>query len=94
MSELGKQSAQLHREVGILLQFSRLDHFFFIGGETLPMREALQARGMAARQMHTFEKKDDLRRALDGMEGVFFLKGSRIYGLETLVDFGHCQLIE
>ncbi|MDR2664327.1 MAG: hypothetical protein LBB14_02250, partial [Puniceicoccales bacterium] len=86
MSELGVDSERLHRRAGRALPFSRGDLFFLLGPETVAIGEELVRRGLSPDRLKIFKEKSALAKALIPISGPVYLKGSRRYGLETLVS--------
>jgi UDP-N-acetylmuramyl pentapeptide synthase len=93
MSELGNQSDAIHWRAGEKFPAAPGDHFFFLGKETEPMRDALLLRGFPKKNLRNFQEKSDIRDGMGHWPGPIYLKGSRCYALETLIDFDSCDLL-
>ncbi|MDR0678678.1 MAG: Mur ligase domain-containing protein, partial [Puniceicoccales bacterium] len=93
MGELGADSELLHRRAGRNLPFSRNDRFFLVGPETVVLGEELLRRGLLSDRLKIFPDKAALAAALSPIRGPIYLKGSRCYALETLVDLGGCEIL-
>ncbi len=86
MGELGKQSAALHREVGKGLRLRPQDRVFITGGDVEALREGLLAAGNGTRQIVAFSDLETIVDTVLRHKGYVFMKGSRVYGLEELLD--------
>jgi UDP-N-acetylmuramyl pentapeptide synthase len=93
-SEYGEESEKQHRLAGECFPLIGEGEFFLIGNECLPLAEALWRRGIKRGQIHILEQRDDVRQIIDQREGNFYLKGSRCYALEKLIDFTECDFLE
>jgi len=86
MEELGPESAAWHRKLAAGLPLGREDRVFLIGGMTVEMQSALQnARVRPASVTFVPEIEEAIEEILES-EGVLFLKGSRKYRLEKILD--------
>jgi UDP-N-acetylmuramoyl-tripeptide--D-alanyl-D-alanine ligase len=92
MGEYGVESEQQHRLAGEQLSIGAWERILFIGGECLPLCDALKRRGFSGQNMHICHDLDEIRANLRDVEGAIYLKGSRMYGLERLIDFDDCEL--
>jgi UDP-N-acetylmuramoyl-tripeptide--D-alanyl-D-alanine ligase len=86
MEELGEQSAEYHRQFGRTLLLRPGDHLFAIGGQAAALREGLLENGNDPAQISVITNLDPVRERLAGFAGAAFLKGSRRYQLETILD--------
>lgn len=92
MSGLGFASKVLHEKAGKLIPFSANDHFIFVGNETAPMLVALRGRGLPEGNAQIFpQKTESIKEIINNFRGAVYLKGSRCYALETLIDFDNCR---
>jgi len=89
MEELGEQSAMFHRALGRELSkhLRPQDRVYAIGDEAEALRTgALEAGQIEPTQITVVETLDTLRAAIADFRGALFLKGSRRYRLETLIE--------
>ena len=86
MEELGPESADYHRRFGRTLLLQPGDHLFAIGGQADALREGLLENGNDPAQVEVVTSLDPVRARLIGFKGAVFLKGSRRYQLETILD--------
>lgn len=86
MEELGPESAEYHRRFGRTLLLQPGDHLFVIGGQADALREGLLENGNDPAQAEVVTSLDPVRARLAGFKGAVFLKGSRRYQLETILD--------
>jgi UDP-N-acetylmuramoyl-tripeptide--D-alanyl-D-alanine ligase len=90
MLELGQAAEQLHREVGSLVARSPIDLLVTIGELAGWASEEAKARGMDERAVVHFADKAQARRDLRGIvkpDDVVLVKGSRLAGLDEIVEF-------
>jgi UDP-N-acetylmuramoyl-tripeptide--D-alanyl-D-alanine ligase len=86
MDELGPESAEYHRLFGRTLHLRRGDHLFVIGGQAEALREGLLENGNDPGQFDVITDLALVRERLAGFKGAVFLKGSRRYQLETVLE--------
>ena len=86
MEELGADSANFHRQLGRLLHLRQGDFLFALGSQAAALREGLLENGNAAAQIAIAADVAPVRERLAGFKGAVFLKGSRRYRLETVLD--------
>lgn len=86
MEELGEQSAEYHRQFGRTLLLRPGDHLFAIGGQAAALREGLLENGNDPAQIAVITDLAPVRERLAGFQGAVFLKGSRRYQLETVLE--------
>jgi len=89
MEELGEQSAMFHRALGRELSkhLRPQDCAYAIGDEAEALRTgALEGGQVAPEQITVVETLDTLRAKLADFRGALFLKASRRYQLETLIE--------
>jgi UDP-N-acetylmuramoyl-tripeptide--D-alanyl-D-alanine ligase len=86
MEELGPDSATYHRQLGRLLHLRRGDFLFALGGQAAALREGLLENGNDPAQVAVVADVAPVRERLAGFKGAVFLKGSRRYQLETVLD--------
>ncbi|MDR2340982.1 MAG: UDP-N-acetylmuramoyl-tripeptide--D-alanyl-D-alanine ligase [Puniceicoccales bacterium] len=94
LSEYGVESERQHRLVGEQLQIGAHERILFIGKECVFVRDALKWRNVPPQNMHICRDLDEIRAAICDVEGAIYLKGSRMHGLERLVDFDECELLD
>lgn len=86
MEELGAESAAYHRQLGRLLHLRGGDFLFALGSQAAALREGLLENGNPAAQIAIVADVAPVRERLAGFKGAVFLKGSRRYHLETVLD--------
>lgn len=86
MEELGTDSAAYHRALGRLLHLRRGDFLFALGSQAAALREGLLENGNDPAQVAVITDVAPVRERLAGFKGAVFLKGSRRYQLETVLD--------
>jgi len=86
MEELGAGAADFHRRLGRLMHLRRGDFLLVIGGQADALREGLLENGNDPAQVAVVADLAPVRERLAGFAGAVFLKGSRRYQLETVLD--------
>ena len=86
MEELGAESAEYHRQFGRTLHLRRGDHLFVLGSQAAALREGLLENGNDPAQLDVITDLALVRERLAGFKGAVFLKGSRRYQLETVLE--------
>jgi UDP-N-acetylmuramoyl-tripeptide--D-alanyl-D-alanine ligase len=86
MEELGTESAAYHRALGRRLHLRRGDFLFALGSQAAALREGLLENGNDPAQVAVVADVAPVRERLAGFKGAVFLKGSRRYQLETVLD--------
>jgi len=86
MEELGADSATYHRQLGRLLHLRPGDYLFALGTQAAALREGLLENGNDPAQVAVVADVAPVRERLAGFTGAVFLKGSRRYQLETVLD--------
>ncbi len=86
MKELGEESAALHEKAGAGVPWREGDRVVLIGAEAPGYAKGLKQAGVPSSAVELFEKTEDAGDVLAGFSGTVFLKGSRAYALEKLVD--------
>ena len=86
MEELGAASADFHRQLGRMMHLRPGDFLFVIGAQAEALREGLLENGNAPAQVAVITDLQPVRDRLAGFKGAVFLKGSRRYQLETVLD--------
>jgi UDP-N-acetylmuramoyl-tripeptide--D-alanyl-D-alanine ligase len=86
MEELGPESATYHRALGRQLHLRRGDFLFALGSQAAALREGLLENGNNPAQVAVVPDVAPVRERLAGFKGAVFLKGSRRYQLETVLD--------
>ncbi|HBO56979.1 MAG TPA: hypothetical protein DD622_00925, partial [Opitutae bacterium] len=87
MNELGFQANQFHRSVGRALKLNSTDRVWFVGPAKLTSEYCLGAKesGCSMNQIRCEDSVDKLKSDIAEFDGALFLKGSRVYELETLL---------
>lgn len=86
MEELGANSASYHQQLGRRLHLRRGDFLFALGSQAAALREGLLENGNDPAQVAVVAEVSAVRERLAGFKGAVFLKGSRRYQLETVLD--------
>lgn len=86
MEELGDHAADFHRQVGRTMLLRPGDFLCTIGTHAAALREGLLENGNDPAQIAIVEDLAPVRAKLAGFAGAAFLKGSRRYRLETVLD--------
>ncbi len=86
MEELGDASAEYHQQFGRTMHLRRGDFLFVIGGQAAALREGLLENGNDPAQIAVITDLAPVRERLAGFKGAAFLKGSRRYQLETVLE--------
>ena len=87
LNELGLQANQFHRSVGRALKLNSVDRLWFGGPAKLTSQYCLGAKesGCSLDQIRCEDSVNKLKSDIAEFDGALFLKGSRIYELETLL---------
>ncbi|MDP1579896.1 MAG: UDP-N-acetylmuramoyl-tripeptide--D-alanyl-D-alanine ligase [Candidatus Didemnitutus sp.] len=86
MEELGAQAADFHQQLGRTILLRPGDFLFAIGGHAAALREGLLENGNDPAQIAIVTDLAPVRAHLAEFRGAAFLKGSRRYRLETILD--------
>ncbi|MDI1249057.1 MAG: UDP-N-acetylmuramoyl-tripeptide--D-alanyl-D-alanine ligase [Lacunisphaera sp.] len=86
MEELGEASLLYHRQLGRLLHLRRGDFLFVLGAQAGALREGLLENGNDPAAVAVIPDLAPVRERLAGWQGAVFLKGSRRYQLETVLN--------
>jgi UDP-N-acetylmuramoyl-tripeptide--D-alanyl-D-alanine ligase len=86
MEELGAEAAEYHRQFGRTMHLRRGDFIFIIGSQADALREGLLENGNDPASIAVTADLAPVRERLAGFKGAAFLKGSRRYQLETVLD--------
>ena len=86
MEELGSGSTEYHRQLGRLILLRPGDALFVIGAQAAAVREGLLENGNDPAQVSVIDDVAPVRARLAGFQGAVFLKASRRYQLETVLD--------
>jgi UDP-N-acetylmuramoyl-tripeptide--D-alanyl-D-alanine ligase len=86
MEELGGEAANYHRQLGRQLRLRRGDFLYVLGGQAAALRDGLLENGNTAAQVEVITDLQPVRDHLATFKGAVFLKGSRRYQLETVLD--------
>ncbi len=87
MGELGPESAKWHQELGRRLQLGPGDRAFVIGDESNSILEGIQESETMEGRVELLASLESLRPSLAEHEGDVFVKGSRKYQLEKVMDY-------
>lgn len=85
MRELGAGAVAAHRAVGAQIPAMDGDQIILIGEGASAMAGGALDTGISADVVRTFPRADAARDLVEAFEGAIFLKGSRAFGLETLL---------
>ena len=86
MEELGDHAAEFHRQLGRSVLLRPGDFLFTIGTHAAALREGLLENGNDPAQIAVVSDVAPVRAKLAAFRGAAFLKGSRRYQLETVLD--------
>lgn len=86
MEELGPQSAELHRQLGREIRVRNMDFLLVIGGEASSLLQGMKDAGCDMDRCEEIGKAEDATEHLAGFSGNVFLKGSRRYRLESVLE--------
>jgi UDP-N-acetylmuramoyl-tripeptide--D-alanyl-D-alanine ligase len=86
MEELGPGAAEHHRQLGLGLRLRPGDHVCVIGPQAGDVRAGALAAGAGAGQVEIIADLAPAAARLRAWRGAVFLKGSRRYRLETVLD--------
>jgi len=86
MEELGAEAPAYHRELGRSIHLRRGDRLFVIGGEAQAVRQGVVGNGIPASQVEIVTSLEPVRAQLAKFHGAVFVKGSRRYQLETILN--------
>lgn len=86
MEELGAQAAEFHQQLGRTVLLRPEDFLFTIGTHAAALREGLLENGNDSAQIAVVTDLAAVRARLASFRGAAFLKGSRRYRLETILD--------
>ena len=86
MEELGEQAAEFHRQLGRTILLRPADRLCTIGPHAAALREGLLENGNDPAQIEVVDDLAPVRARLATFRGAAFLKGSRRYRLETILD--------
>jgi UDP-N-acetylmuramoyl-tripeptide--D-alanyl-D-alanine ligase len=86
MEELGPEADVYHRLLGGGLRLRPEDFIFIIGAQATALRAGLLENGNDPAQIAVITDLQPVRERLAAFKGAVFLKGSRRYQLETVLD--------
>ena len=86
MEELGAQAAEFHRALGRTLLLRPGDFLFAIGDHAPALRDGMLENGNDPSQIAVVTSLEPVRERLAGFTGDVFVKGSRRYRLEAVLD--------
>jgi UDP-N-acetylmuramoyl-tripeptide--D-alanyl-D-alanine ligase len=86
MEELGVESAAHHRVLGRSLRLQPNDHVFVIGTHAHDVCAGVLEQGDFSRQLQIVSSLDPIRAFLNDWRGAVFVKGSRRYQLEKILE--------
>lgn len=87
MEELGPESAAWHRKLAAGIPVGEGDRVFLVGGMTSEMLSTLRNSPAGAEAVTFVAEVEEVLEEIGETEGVIFLKGSRKYRLEKILDF-------
>jgi UDP-N-acetylmuramoyl-tripeptide--D-alanyl-D-alanine ligase len=85
MNELGSESIAIHKQVGESVSLSSNDSAILCGDESEALRAGMLESGVDSSSITIVDHVEDARSLIETFEGAILLKGSRTYGLETLL---------
>jgi UDP-N-acetylmuramoyl-tripeptide--D-alanyl-D-alanine ligase len=88
MEELGAESASYHHALGQSLVLRPDDRLFVIGDQAHTVRAGVLANGNFPQQLQIVSTLEPVAACLAGWPGAVFMKGSRRYQLETILEPG------
>ncbi|MFI5335972.1 MAG: UDP-N-acetylmuramoyl-tripeptide--D-alanyl-D-alanine ligase [Opitutales bacterium] len=86
MEELGSGAPEYHRQLGRSLVLRPCDFLYVLGGHADAVRAGLLENGNDPAQVAVITEVAPVRERLAGFTGAVFLKASRRYRLETILD--------
>lgn len=86
MEELGPEATRYHQELGRSLKLGSRDRVFVIGTEAESVRSGALLAGASAGQIEVTSSLDPIAAAVASFRGAVFVKGSRRYRLEQVVE--------
>lgn len=87
MGELGVESGRYHRQLGSRIKLATGERILITGDEDVEaLREGLLDAGNPPSQITVFHRIEEIEDQVCGFDGFVFIKGSRIYGLEKLLE--------
>ncbi|MDP2136441.1 MAG: UDP-N-acetylmuramoyl-tripeptide--D-alanyl-D-alanine ligase [Candidatus Didemnitutus sp.] len=86
MEELGAHAAQFHHQLGRTILLRPGDFLCALGDHAMALREGLLENGNDPEQIEVVTDLAPVRARLAAFRGAAFLKGSRRYRLETILD--------
>jgi UDP-N-acetylmuramyl pentapeptide synthase len=86
MEELGEQAAEFHQQLGRTILLRPGDFLFTVGTHAAALREGLLENGNDPAQIAVVTDLAPVRERFATFKGAAFLKGSRRYRLETVLD--------
>jgi len=86
MEELGAEAAAYHQQFGRTMHLRPGDHLYAIGSHAAALREGLLENGNDPAAIEVIAALGVVRQHLAGFKGAVFLKGSRRYQLETILE--------
>lgn len=86
MGELGPESAMYHRALGRAIRLRKNDRLIVIGDDADAVREGALGNGAPAAQVEVAASLEPVKARLAGFRGAVFIKGSRRYKLESLLE--------
>ncbi len=86
MEELGLRAVDYHRKLGLALHLAEADHVFVIGDYARDVRAGAIVSGCRPEQIEIITSLEPVRMRLIGFRGAVFIKGSRRYALEKILE--------
>lgn len=87
MEELGHESSELHRELGRSIPMRKGDFLLVIGGEAESVLHGMKDASCDMDRCFAIEELEEARGYMESFKGNYFLKGSRRYRLESVLDY-------
>ncbi len=92
MEELGPESPAHHRELGAALRLGPDDHVCVLGDQAGDVRDGAVAAGVRPDQVEVVPGVEVMAARFAGFAGAVFVKGSRRYQLERIIENGHAPV--
>ncbi|HTJ80052.1 MAG TPA: UDP-N-acetylmuramoyl-tripeptide--D-alanyl-D-alanine ligase [Rariglobus sp.] len=86
MGELGAESAMYHRALGRAIHLRKDDYLMVIGDDAEAIRQGALENGLSAAQVEIVASLEPVKTRVTGFRGAVFIKGSRRYQLETILQ--------
>jgi UDP-N-acetylmuramoyl-tripeptide--D-alanyl-D-alanine ligase len=86
MEELGARSEEYHQALGRSLHLQTTDRLYILGDRAAALRDGVIERNPGFRQIVIADEAATVRPLLAGFQGAVFVKGSRRYHLENVLE--------